>query len=65
MLLKNKLQKEARLKAYKERLKALRIRRAEEAAKQERKKQERDAAKAIQSTQSGKRKALNKPQKKP
>ena len=63
--LKNKLQKEARSKAYKERLEASRIRRAEEAAERERKKQERDAAKAIQLTQLEKCKTSNKPQKKP
>lgn len=63
--LNNKLQKEARSKAYKERLEASRIRRAEEAAERERKKQERNTAKAIQTTQFGKRKASKKSQKKP
>ena len=58
--LKNKLQKEARSKAYKERLEASRTRRAEEAAEQERKQQERDAAKSIQLSQLGKRKTSQK-----
>ena len=44
----NKLEKERRLKAYKERLKALKVKRAAVAAKKERKKQERNAAKALQ-----------------
>ncbi|KAF1352989.1 hypothetical protein EJ07DRAFT_32150, partial [Lizonia empirigonia] len=55
--LRNNLERERRSAAYAARLEASRQRRAEEAADRERKKQERDAAKSIQLSQSGKRKA--------
>ena len=58
--LRNKLEKERCSAAYTARLKALRQRRAEEAANRERKKQERDAAKSIQLSQSGNSKASQK-----
>lgn len=63
--LQNKLEKERRSIEHKKRLEASRIRRAEEDAERERRKQQRDAAKAIQLSQSGKRKTSSKPQKKP
>lgn len=58
--LRNKLEKERRSVAYKNRLEASRMKREAEAAEKERRKQERDAAKAIQLSQSGKRKASKK-----
>jgi hypothetical protein len=59
--LRNKLEKERRSSAYKERLEASKVRKAEEAAEKERKKQERDCLKSTQLLQSGKRKASPRP----
>ncbi|KAF1365547.1 hypothetical protein EJ07DRAFT_95212 [Lizonia empirigonia] len=58
--LRNNLERERCSAAYAARLEASRQRRAEEAADRERKKQERDAAKSIQLSQLGKRKASQK-----
>ena len=58
--LRNKLEKERRSAAHAAKLKASREKRAEEAAKREREQQERNAAKAIQLSEIGNCKALNK-----
>ena len=47
-VLHNKLEKEHRLKAYKEKLENANVKRAEAAAEQERKQKERDAQRALQ-----------------
>lgn len=59
--LRNKLEKEQRSKAYKEKLENAKVKRAQEAAERARKQKERDAQKSIQLPKTGKRKALQKP----